>query len=457
MARTSHSPAEKKGVAMELTARDANDIAVEGYVYLYSLVTMDVTRKVLTNLEAGRKPGFGPAGLFHHFRAFPGVDFREVVRPNFDTLYSTAWFDVGQEPVVVSVPDTGGRYYVLPIYDMWSEVFASIGKRTTGTRAGDYAVVGKGWSGTLPAGIQRIDAPTPTCWIIVRTQTNGHRDYQAVHDLQAGFRLTPLSRWGRSAMPVQPRFDPAVDLRTPPTVQVNRMSGAQFYACAAEVMKTQPPHLTDWSILARLRRLGFEPGQGFAAAQAPAMVQAAIDAAPSNGLQQMQVGITTLSRVSNGWQMNVDTMGVYGNNYLKRAVVALIGLGASQCEDAVHPMTATADDGKALDGSSNYVLHFRKEELPPANAFWSLTMYDAQGFQAPNPINRYSVGDRDALQYNADGSLDILIQHESPGPAREPNWLPAPPGKLGITMRLYAPRPEVLHGRWNPPPVRRVR
>jgi hypothetical protein len=256
---------------------------------------------------------------------------------------------------------------------------------------------------------------------------------------------------------VAARIDPSVDLRTPPTVQVNRMSGAQFYAYAAEVLKTQPPHLTDWSILARLRRLGLEPGRSFVAADTPPLVQAAVDAAPSTGLQQMQVAVANMARVSNGWQMNVDTMGVYGNNYLKRAAVALVGLGANQCEDTVHPMNHTADDGQALDGSSRYVCHFRKEDLPPTNAFWSLTLYDAQGYQAPNPLGRYAIGDRDALQYNPDGSLDILIQRDSPGAGRESNWLPAPPGKLGITMRLYSPRPEVLHGRWTPPPVRRVR
>ena len=155
--------------------------------------------------------------------------------------------------------------------------------------------------------------------------------------------------------------------------------------------------------------------------------------------------------------MNTDTMGVYGDYYLKRAIIALVGFGANQPEDAIYPLTLLMRDGKPLLGQHKYVLHFSKEEIPPVNAFWSVTMYDEAGFQVANPLNRFAIGDRDALKYNADGSLDLYLQHDDPGPDKEPNWLPSPPtGTLGVTMRLYAPKPQALDGRWNPPAIKRV-
>lgn len=440
-----------------LSQEDANEIAAEGYIYFYPLLTMDVTRKVTTNLPAGVKAGLGPMGTFHHLRTFPDANFREVVRPNFDTLYSSAWFDVSKEPVIISLPDTAGRYYVFPIYDMWTDVFAAPGKRTTGTHAGDYAIVTPGWKGTLPEGVTRIETPTPTCWIIVRTQTNGVKDYDAVHKVQDGYRLTPLSQWGKAPKPVTSTADPSVDMKTPPLVQVNEMTGPKYFAYAAELMKAQPPHLTDWSILARLKRLGIEPGKSFDFEKASPVVKAAIEAAPKRGLQLIKEKTPTLAKVVNGWQMNTDTMGVYGNFYLKRAIVAMVGLGANLSEDAIYPLNIAAEDGKPMEGAKKYLLHFSKEQLPPAGAFWSITMYDAEGFQAANPINRFAIGDRDELKFNMDGSLDIYMQHESPGKDEESNWLPAPLGQLGITMRLYAPKPEALDGRWNPPAVKVVK
>ncbi|GAA4982991.1 hypothetical protein GCM10025734_04630 [Kitasatospora paranensis] len=160
---------------------------------------------------------------------------------------------------------------------------------------------------------------------------------------------------------------------------------------------------------------------------------------------------------ANGWRTSTDTMGVYGNSYFKRAVVAAGGLGANPPEDAVYPVLATDADGRPVAGENDYVLHFDADALPPAGAFWSVTMYDGEGFQVGNELDRFALGDRDPLTYNADGSLDIHISHRNPGRDRQANWLPAPLGPLGVTMRLYAPAPQALDGRWNPPPVRATR
>jgi hypothetical protein len=439
-----------------LTAEQTNEIAVEAYIYFYPLVTMDVTRRQLTNIEAGKMVGRGPMNTFSHIREYPAADFKEVVRPNFDTLYSSSWLDLTAEPVIVSAPDTQGRYYLLPMLDMWSDVFAVPGKRTSGTKAAHYAVVPPGWKGTLPEGVERIDAPTPHVWIIGRTQTNGPKDYDAVRKVQDGYTLTPLSQWGKPAQAVAAKIDPAVDMKTPPLTQVNTMPAAKYFAYAAELMKVNPPHVTDWSTLARLKRLGIEPGKGFDYEKADPVVKAALDRATTEGLKVMKEKLPTLARVVNGWQMNTDTMGVYGNYYLKRAIVAMAGLGANQVDDAVYPLCMGDSDGKPLDGTNRYVLHFKKEELPPVEAFWSVTMYDAEGFQAANPLNRFAIGGYDALKYNPDGSLDLYLQHDNPGTDKESNWLPAPKGPLGVTMRLYAPKTQVLDGRWAPPAVRRV-
>ena len=439
-----------------LSAQEAGEIGVNAYLYLYPLVTMDVTRRQMTNLESGKKPGYGPMNEFAHVREYPPADMKVVVRPNFDTLYSIAWLDLVKEPIILTLPDTDGRYYLMPFLDMWTDAFAVPGKRTTGTQAGEYAVVPPGWKGKLPKGVQRIDAPTPQVWAIGRTQTNGPDDYAAVHKVQDGFKLTPLSQWGKKPKPVKAVIDPSLDMKTPPLEQVNQMSAAAFFKYAAEIMKVNPPHITDWSMVAQLKKIGIEPGKSFDYDKLDSVVKSALDKAPADSQALMKWKLPTVARVVNGWSMNTDTMGVYGDYYLKRAMVTVLGLGANQPADAIYPINIADADGKPMNGDQNYVLHFSKEELPPVEAFWSITMYDAEGYQAANAINRFAVSSWMPFQYNTDGSLDIYIQNENPGAGKEANWLPAPKGPLGVTMRLYAPKADALDGRWNPPAVKRV-
>jgi len=444
--------------AKDLSEQEAYEIGLEAYVYLYPLVTMDVTRKVLTNVPPGVKPGLGPANAFSHMRAFPPGDFREVVKPNFDTLYSSAWLDLTNEPMIISAPDTQGRYYLLPMIDMWSDVFAVPGRRTSGTGEGHWAVVPPGWEGTLPQGVSRIEAPTLNVWIIGRTQTNGPSDYANVNKLQDGYKVTPLSLWGRKYEPAPFKPDPTVDMATDPLTQITSMSAAQFFAYGAKLMIKHPPHAADWSQLERMQRIGLEPGKSFDIAKVSPAVRAGLERVPAGGLKKMRAKYSTLANVVNGWAMQTENMGAWGNNYLKRAVIALTGLGANQPEDAFYPQSMTDADGKPLLGGVSYVLHFEKTEMPPVNAFSSLTMYDANGFPVPNAIKRYAIGDRDPLKFNKDGSLDIYIQPNSPGKDKESNWLPSPEsGELNITMRLYSPKTEALDGRWNPTAIKRVK
>jgi hypothetical protein len=438
---------------MTTESRDLATIAGEAYIFSYPLVTMELTRRQATNVAAGQMPGRGPMNEFIHIREFPAADFRVVVRPNFDTLYSSAWLDLTSEPMIVSAPDTGGRYYMLPMLDMWTDVFCTPGKRTSGTTAASWAVVPQGWQGTLPDAVGRIDAPTPYVWIIGRTQTNGPRDYEAVHAVQDGYRLSRLSEWGKAPSPLLAESDPSIDMVTPPLDQVNAMSGEQFFAMAAELMKLHPPHVTDWSVVSRMRRIGLVPGHSFDPSSLSADASEAVAVAAQTGLAALAAQMPTMAQVTNGWQMNVNSMGVYGDFYAKRGVVAMMGLGANQAEDAVYPLLMADANGDNIDGSRDYLLHFDKGQLPPVAAFWSVTMYDEHGFQVANEINRFAIGDRDPLAYNPDGSLDLYLQHTNPGPDRESNWLPSPNGPVGVTMRLYAPEPLVLAGAWNPPPL----
>lgn len=438
----------------KVTAEEAHAIGVDAYLYLYPLLTMDITRKQFTNIEPGKEFGKGPMNMFVSVPQYPPADFKGVVRSNFDTLYSIAWLDLTEEPLVIAAPDTAGRFYLLPMLDMWTDVFASPGWRTTGTQAGQFLVTPPGWNGTVPAGLNHLPAPTPFVWVIGRTKTDGAADYAAVHKIQAGYTVTPLSRLGKSAEPVSVNIDPAVDMKTPPKIQVDSMSAADYFAYAAELLKVHPAHISDQPILAQMKRIGIEPGKSFDMKALDPEIQAALQTVPKDAQALMTWKVPTLARVVNGWSMNTDTMGVYGNYYLKRAIVAQIGLGANLPEDAIYPLNIGDVEGKPLDGSNKYVLHFDKGETPPVNAFWSITLYDPEGFQVGNALNRFAVSSWMPFKTNADGSLDIYFQHENPGKDLEANWLPAPKGGFNLTMRLYGPKPEVLNGKWNPPPVK---
>jgi hypothetical protein len=440
----------------KITPEEAHAIGVEAYVYFYPLLTMDITRKQFTNIEPGKEFGKGPMNMFVSVPQYPPANFKGVVRSNFDTLYSIAWLDLTKEPLVIAAPDTAGRFYLLPMLDMWSDVFASPGWRTTGTDAAQFLVTPPGWTGTVPAGLNHLPAPTPFVWVIGRTKTDGAADYAAVHKIQAGYTVTPLSRLGKAAEPVSVTIDPAVDMKTPPKIQVDTMSAGNYFAYAAELLKVHPAHSTDQPILAQMKRIGIESGQPFNLSSLDPDIQAALQTVPEEAQALMKWKVETLARVVNGWSMNTDTMGVYGNYYLKRAIVAQVGLGANLPEDAIYPLNMGDANGKALEGANKYVLHFPKGATPPVNAFWSITLYDPEGFQVGNELNRFAVSSWMPFKNNADGSLDLYFQNESPGKDLEANWLPAPKGPFNLTMRLYGPKAEALNGKWNPPAVKQM-
>ncbi|MEN6496618.1 MAG: DUF1254 domain-containing protein [Thermoguttaceae bacterium] len=439
---------ENRASAKETSEEDPG---VEAYVYGFPLVLMEVSKRVMTHVPSPT-PSKAPINQFAHMQAFPTPDFKDVVSPNADTLYSSAWLDLSREPIVLHVPDTQGRYYLMPMLDGWTNVFASPGKRTTGTKAGDFAIVGPGWQGTLPAGVREIKAPTTMVWLLGRTQTNGASDFAAVHAIQRQYTLTPLSAFGNrySPLPAVP-VDPNVDDKTPPVEQVAKMDAATFFGMLADLMVANPPAAADAPMLAKLKQIGVVPGQK------PDPVQMkSLDAAVKVAQAKMAEAARNPGPLENGWVVRRD-LGDYGTDYGKRAVVALIGLGANLSADAIYPYTEVDDEGRPLNGSRRYVIHFAKGQTPPVEAFWSVTMYDSHHFFVANPINRYAIGDRDALRFNPDGSLDLFLQHQSPGKEKESNWLPAPAGNFNLIMRMYWPKPEVLNGTYKIPAVEPVR
>jgi hypothetical protein len=443
-------------LAAERTEQRIFEISVQAYIYAYPMVMMELTRQIGTNVLAPAGP-LAPMNQFAHLQAFPDHTFREVVRPNADTLYSIVWFDVAKEPLVLSVPNTGERYYVLQMMDMWTDVFAAPGSRTSGTKAGDFAIVGPRWKGKLPDGVERLRCPTNIGWIIGRTQTNGKADYENVHRIQGGFKLKPLSQWGKSYAPLaESSVDPTVDMKTPPLVKLAKMSAQTYFEMFAELMKNNPPHELDWPMVVQLRQIGIAPGKDFVFSKLDPQTQKALQRAVGEGRKMIDDRIERSGEFVNGWTITREGMGNYGTSYLQRAAVALIGLGANVPDDAVYPMSFVDSERRPYNGSKRYVLHFDNGQLP-VKAFWSLTMYDEGGYFVENSIQRYAIGDRDKLLFNNDGSLDIYIQHESPGKDKESNWLPSPKDTFNLIMRLYWPKIEILTGEWKPQAVKQIR
>jgi hypothetical protein len=423
---------------------DLHKIAEQTYLYAYPLVLIEATHATM------------PTNHLIHISAFPDASFRTIVRPNADTLYSTAWIDVSKEPMLLHVADSGGRFYLLQFMDAWTETFADPGKRTSGTGEMWVALVGPGWSGKLPEHVVRYDAPTNLVWLLGRTQTNGTADYDNVHAFQHGMWLVPLSQFpGADEKPHPPVTRP---LSTGPTVpeQVKAMEPVQFFAAFAKAMKTNPPHKDDAPMVEQMARIGLVPGQDFDASKLTPEQLAAVNEGAHAAAAGLETLLDTPKAQKPGWNSLGGMLGRYGTNYRARAVVARIAVGANPPEDAVYLGNLTDVKGEPLNGSMRYRMHFAAEQIPPVLAFWSITAYDKDGYFIANPINRYAIGDRDALKFNADGSLDLYIQAEKPAPEQASNWLPSGDGSFNLTMRLYWPKPAILEGSWHPPAVERM-
>jgi hypothetical protein len=436
---------------------------VEAYIYGYPLVTMEMTRRVMTNVREPEGTR-APMGQFVRARQYPTPAFKDVTAPNADTLYTTAFIDVGKEPWVLSLPDAHDRYYLFPMLDAWTDVFQVPGKRTTGTGPQTYAITGPGWKGTLPAGVKEYKSPTDMVWLLGRIYCTGTpEDYDTVHKLQDEISLVPLSSYGKPCTPPPGTVDPSIDMKTAVREQVNAMSVEDYFNLLAKLMKDNPPARSDAPMVKKMAKLGIVPGQPFDTSKLGPVAKDAFSMVPKIANDKI-VGwlkegiIVGDSKFHDGWMYTTET-GTYGDNYIQRALVTAIGLGANRPQDAIYPTSEGPSILEHYTGEKKYVMHFNKGELPPVNGFWSLTMYDASYFFVENPINRYSISARQNLKPNDDGSVDLCIQNESPGADKESNWLPAPKDKFILMMRLYWPKekaPSLIDGTWKIPQVKAV-
>lgn len=441
----------------ELSEKEALQLATEAYIYGYPLVTMEMTRRVMTN-TVSPKGTHAPMGQFLNMRTYPDAAFRDVTAPNADTLYSTAWLDLAKEPYVVSIPEESGRYFLMPMLSGWTDVFEVPGKRTTGTGPQVYAITGPNWKRTeLPKGVKELKSPTNMVWLLTRTYCTGTpADYKEVHAIQDKYTLVPLSSYGKPFTAPNGKVDPTIDMKTPVRDQVNKMDTVSYFRLLARLMKDNPPAKADGPMIAKLAKLGIEPGKDYTPSQTDAKILADV---PKVAFGKIMGHFKNTGTLENGWTFTTKA-GVYGTEYLQRALITAIGLGANRPQDAVYPTSDADAEGKPYSGANKYVMHFPKGQTPPAKGFWSLTMYDDNYFFVKNPLNRYTVSSRFDFTYNKDGSLDLYIQKDSPGKDKEANWLPAPEGRFVLMLRLYWPQdtsPSILDGTWKIPAVRKAK
>ena len=425
-------------------------LAAEVYVYAYPIVLMDIARQV--------QEAKVPVNTFAHKRAVPDASATDVASPNADFLYSQAWLDLSKGPIILSVPDTKGRYYLIAMLDAWTNVAASLGKRTTGTEKGEFAIVGPKWKGTLPGGVSEVKSPTDMAWLFGRTEVNGKSDAATAAKIQDQYKLKPLAAPGKAGAKATAAPPGGLDVKTEPREQIAKMDAATFYSRFAMLLPGNPPAKEDAAIVEKMKTLGIVAGQRFDPAKLDPMSAKAVDEGARSALEAI---VTAAKRpgagadIRNGWLIERD-LGRWGTDYGKRALNAWKGLGVNAPEDAIF-MTAQLDGGgHRLDGANAYVLHFNNGNAPPTDGFWSLSLYDDKQRFVANPLDRYNVGSRDKLARNADGSLDIYIQNKDPGKDKAANWLPAPTGPFTLILRNYWPKQDVVDGRWVAPGIRRA-
>jgi hypothetical protein len=441
----------------KLTPAEAKSLAKEAFIFGMPPVYIALNQEILTN--ASKPEGArAPYNQFAHFRDFPDPTNRTVVIWNVDTLYSIGALDLTAEPIILTVPPMGDRWWLMQILDNWNDVPAAPGTRTEGNKGGHFALCGPNFKGKLPSGVKEVRVDTMLCAIGGRTYTAGKDDVPNVHKIQAQYKLTPLSKWGTDyTPPAEVPVKKGVDLKTPIGEQVFKMSPEQFFGRLCKLLVNNPARKADEAVMARIAKLGIKPGAKFEMAAFEADTRKAVEEGVAAAQKAVLDQEPKMGKEVNHWVTNLDT-GRYGTNYLNRAAATYFFVGANLPEDAVYPNTTKDSEGKPLTGDNKYVLRFSKGEMPPANNFWSLTMYDKDGYLVKNPIKRQSINDRSKAKLGEDGSLTIYLQADSPGKEKEANWLPCPKiGQFKLYLRLYTPKQEVLDGKWSPPPVLRIK
>jgi hypothetical protein len=449
-----------------------DDIATLAYIWGFPLVNVIRTADFTTSPNVPPGPGRGPENTFSHFRDFPNSNFTDVVRPNVDTLYSIAYLDLENGPLKLQIPPIADRYYSLQFIDAYSNNYLYIGSRLNDTTGGTYLMSGPGWQGTVPSEMKQIQTPTNQSVIGVRILVKDSQDVNTVHSIQDQFRISPLtapvsgeSITNSTSSQIGAGSNDSKDVPVAPDPALIPITGIKIYDEIGRDMAKNLPSKNDSAVITKFEIIGIGPGMT-PSTQTNETIRQALENGIAEGEKIINARLRVLGADVNGWDIigmvvngsNItNDVGNFGTDYLLRAAVAKYGLFANSPVEAVYPGTFTDSQGQNLTGANKYVIHFDKGQTPPVNAFWSLTMYNNASYLADNPINRYAIGDRTpGLVYNEDGSLDIYIQNQSPGPDKESNWLPAPAGDFSLNMRLYNPQDSVLMGEYQYPPLQRV-
>jgi hypothetical protein len=440
------------------SSNNPQDIATLAYIWGYPLVSVVRLVDYSSSPNVPAAPGRGPINTFSSFPSFPTSNFTDIVSINVDTLYSFGLLNLKKEPVVLQVPPISGRYYTLQFIDAYSNNFLYIGSRLNDTTGGTYLITGPNWKGDVPPSMKEIKSPTNTVDIGGRIFVNGTADVPNVNAIQAKLMLTPLSAFGRnttSPQPVTSETNASKQVPIGPQPSLIPTTGIKIFDEISKDMADNPSPVADSEVLAKFATIGIGPGL-IPSDTKNDTIRAALENGIAEGEKIIDAQVQNLGMKVNGWLVNLDA-GNYGTNYLLRAAVAKFGLGANSPEEAVYPSTFTDNQGQKLTGTNNYLIHFDKGQTPPVNAFWSITLYNNKSYLAENPINRYSISQHtEGLKYNADGSLDIYIQHASPGADKESNWLPSPSGEFNLVLREYNPQDAILKGEYQITPVQLI-
>lgn len=441
----------------KMPPQEVENLVKESYIYAYPLVVTAIAREVATAVpRAGQNKA--PLNQFAHLRVFPTDKVTGVISPNVDTLYSTAWVDVSAEPIILSIPESKGRYFMMPLFSAWTDVFASPGLRTTGMQKGNYAITGPNWQGVLPNDVKQLKAPTNNVWIVGRVYAKGKADMERAYAFQSRLQLTKLSQYGQPVeIPSSVDFNLDVDVRTPPAEQVDSMDARNFFTLFAQELKNNPPAAVDQAMVEKLARIGIIPGKDFTYTKMNTESQRILNKGYFAGQEFLIDSVRDgQARASQGWSIS-RVIGAYGTDYRSRAVIAKLGLGANTKQDILYQRAVADSTGHTLNGGFKYVLRFNRKNLPPVNGFWSLTVYNSRQNLIKNPLARYALSNKDSLKYNRDGSLDLYFQSVSPGPGKESNWLPTPDGEdFNVVMRLYWPKQVALDGSWKIPGIEKI-
>ena len=452
----SGAPARVRSAAVALSREDVRELACAAYVYGYPLVLTDIGRQTMTSVTRAGE-WCAPVNQFAHARTFPG-SLPAHVNPEAGTLASAAWLDLGSDPIILTVPDVGRRYFLLQLTDAWTHVIGSIGTRATGNGQYTIALVGPAWTGTLPPAVKSIRSTTRTVRITCRIQTHGISDYPAVRRLQQELRLLPLPPFVDGAGQAVPHRPVAIDSPMDPVERAAGLSAEEFFVRLNRLLNENPPFEGDDALLRRLKVIGVGPSTRFNGLRNLPLLARGLDEGVRDARERISAGARILGGVqAASWYVLPRSSGWSGRDHMTRAIVARLNLGVPGTNEDLAVALGTRDaHGERLSGDHRYVLRLGANRLPPAYAFWSITMRTGSGGFVANRLERFAIGDADHLAFNIDGSLTLRVQRMSPGVRHETNWLPSPAGHFSLVLRIYWPTADVLDGRWTPPPIERL-